>query len=369
MSILTNKPTTELEQINKALEKEGLSKLKIESEIDRIGEGAWHHAYLVNRNRDPYVLRLPKKMAYEKEVLFNYDDLMADYAGTKAYYKQANIAKKGICPDYFNFLVSEELTYMIESYAGKTVGLKEQTLEQSKRYGAELGEIFSAIEELESPLSGLGYLKWTEGNLAGEFDMEIQSFLLQETEEYQEELDSLLNSQYEFDKRRVRQIGKELIQRRSIEGERIVFTNQDTSPENIIFTKDRVHIIDPYPILYTGTSLAANFVFNYQTTFPTFYNTKRYGKQRYNLYTKQLREIANGFTSGYVQESIKKQESLHIEVFLKLVTMAHGYMKLEQESMNREQEIRYGNKKQVEARLDTLLRQLENYSLEYVKSS
>ncbi|WP_408009678.1 hypothetical protein ACJROX_05080 [Pseudalkalibacillus sp. A8] len=77
----------------------------------------------------------------------------------------------------------------------------------------------------------------------------------------------------------------------------------------------------------------------------------------------------DGFASGF-QESIKKQESLHIEVFLKLVTMAHTHMMLlEKESMNREQEIRYGTRKQVENRLYNLLHELEEFSLEHTKAA
>ncbi|MBN8208125.1 hypothetical protein JI666_05145 [Bacillus sp. NTK071] len=43
----------------------------------------------------------------------------------------------------------------------------------------------------------------------------------------------------------------------SVEREKLILTNQDTSPENIIFSKKGTKIIDPFPLLYTGTSLAA----------------------------------------------------------------------------------------------------------------
>ncbi|WP_221568101.1 hypothetical protein [Alkalihalobacillus sp. TS-13] len=370
MNILTNTVGTELEQINKALDMEGLPQLKTVSEITSLGEGAWHYAYLVNSSAEPLVLRLPKKIAYDKEVGFNYDELMSDYAGTHAYYQHANKAKEGICPKYFTFFVSEELTYTIESYVGTSVGLGVQTNDQSRRYGIELGEFFSAIEKLESPLSGLGYLKWSNGCLSGELDMDIHSFIPQETEEYSEELETLLESDYEFDKKRVRHLGDELIPKRSNEEERLIFTNQDTSPENMIFTQDRIHIIDPYPIIYTGPSLAANLVFNYQTTFPTFYNTKRYEKQRYNRHIEQLKKIADGFIEGYVQDSVEKRDSLQVEVFLKHVTMAYTHLQLlKKDTLNREQEIRYGLKSQIENRLEILIERLGKFPLEHKKAA
>ncbi len=130
------------------------------------------------------------------------------------------------------------------------------------------------------PYKGIGYLEiGADGELKGQLEMDLRAAIVEETKEYEEELDVLISSPYEFDKEKVMKTGKDLISIRSIEREKIVLTNQDTSPENIIFTENGAKIIDPYPILYTGTSLAANYVFNYQTLFPTFYNTRRYEKR------------------------------------------------------------------------------------------
>ncbi len=150
MKLLTTEAVTELELINHALIKEGLKQISDESEIKRLGEGAWHFAYLIDN--DQLVLRIPKKIAYDKPVVFNQKELTAEYAATKAFYQYANRAKKGICPEQFNYSVNEELTYTIESYMGESKGLSGQTTEESRRYGKELGAFFLALESLTCAL-------------------------------------------------------------------------------------------------------------------------------------------------------------------------------------------------------------------------
>ncbi|WLD94222.1 hypothetical protein [Alkalihalobacillus sp. AL-G] len=364
MNILTNQPTTEFELINNALSLLGLPTLKNESEFQRLGEGAWHHAYLVKIESEPVVIRLPKKVAYDKEVQFDAHALHAEYAGTQSYYKHANQAKKGICPQFFNYHVSEELTFTIESYVGSSLELGLQTNVASYRYGVELGEFFLAKEQIPSPVEGLGYLTWNCGKLIGQFDSDLQSFIAQETEEYEQELEELLASELQFDKKRVMQIGKELIPHRAITGEKPVFTNQDTSPENLIFREDGVNLIDPYPLIYTGVSLAANHVHNYKVLFPTFYNVPRYKKHEFHLFEENLLAIANGFIGGYTQGSIDNKQSLSVEVFLKLLTMTHGHYQLFQKDiLDGEELIRYGTKAQIKERLTVFLKMLENYAI------
>ncbi|RXY98426.1 hypothetical protein [Fictibacillus sp. S7] len=364
MKFLTTETLTELEIINNALKNEGLEEIPSESGIKKLGEGAWHFAYLIDKEQ--LVLRIPKKIAYDKKVVFNREEFIADYAATKAFYKQANRAKKGICPEHFEYFVNEELTYTIESYVGKSIGLGDQTTTQSKRYGTELGEFFLALENLDPPYKGLGYLKIGEkGEIKGELEIDLREFILEETKEYQDELDVLLSSPYEFNKKKVIKTAKDLISVRSIDREKIILTNQDTSPENIIFSKNGARIIDPYPLLYTGTSLAANYVFNYQTFFYTVHNTLRYRKSNYYLHIHQLRANAEGFIEGYTNGSKQKSKDLNVEVFLKLVTMAYThYQLLNKESLSREQIIRYGTKEQLKERLEIYLKELEKYPLD-----
>ncbi|MBX0356824.1 hypothetical protein [Halobacillus sp. Nhm2S1] len=361
MDFLTKQSVTEFEQINRALENEGVHRLVGESDIKRLGEGAWHYAYLVEG--DQLVLRIPKKFAYDQAVDFNRDQLTAEYGSTEAFYKIANQAEKGICPEYFRYFISEDLSYTVESYLGTTEGLERQTLQQSKQYGSEIGEFFRALEDIDPPFEGIGYLEvGGNGELKGGLDMDLSACIVEERGEYQGELDALLSSSYAFNKEKVTATGKELIPNRSIGREKRILTNQDTSPENLIFTRSGVKMIDPFPILYTGTSLAANHVFNYHTFFPTVYDTRRYAKGNYHHHVPLLRAHVDGFVDGYTQGSKQKQTDLHIEVFLKLVTMAHTHLELlQEETLTKEQIIRFGTKDQIEKRLRLYLIELENF--------
>ncbi|MBA2175958.1 hypothetical protein H0266_13755 [Halobacillus locisalis] len=344
------------EHIQRALDREGIT-----GTVQPLGEGAWHMAYLIEEKQ--LVLRIPKKIAYDKEVEFNPQELTAEYAATKAFYEHANRAKKGICPEYFDFYVSEELTYTIESYVGESIGLGHQTIEEAKQYGRELGECFRLLETLDPPFAGMGYVELDEkGQLKGPYEMNAEEFLVQETDEYLSELDTLLASSYSFDKEKVERTGRQLLAERSIKREKVVFTNQDTSPENILFSKNGAKMIDPFPLLATGTSLAANHVFNYTMLFPKFADTERFGKGDYHIHAAKLKANAEGFTESYTDGSEQKQKDLHIEVFIKLLTMAFEHHQLlEEKTLNREQIIRYGTKKQVEERLQGYLQDLESY--------
>ncbi|MYL49845.1 hypothetical protein GLV98_10120 [Halobacillus litoralis] len=361
MKFLTKQPATELEQINRALENEGLHPLSRENDIQRLGEGSWHFAYLIEGEQ--LVLRIPKKVAYDQEVAFNREQLTAEYGSTKAFYQTANQAKKGMCPEHFHYFIDEDLTYTLESYMGKTIGLEGQTEEQSNQYGRDIGEFFHALEEIDPLLEGIGYLEVGEnGELKGGLDMDLRTCIIEERGEYEEEFHALLSSDQPFNRDKVSAIGKELIPNRSIDREKRILTNQDTSPENLIFTKNGVTMIDPVPILYTGTSLAANHVFNYHSFFHTVHDTRRYGKGNYHLHTPLLRAHAGGFVKGYTQGSKQKHMDLHIEVFLKLVTMAHTHLELLQvESLTKEQIIRFGTKEQIEKRLQIYLNELEDF--------
>ncbi|MFI8684564.1 hypothetical protein [Rossellomorea sp. NPDC077527] len=361
MQFLTTTAQTEWELINKALKNSGLKEISSESEIIRLGEGAWHYAYLIEREQ--LVLRIPKRIAYEKEVVFNRNELTADYAGTKAFYQHANRTGKGMCPGFYEYHVSEELTYTIESYVGKSIGLAGQTPEQSNRYGRKVGEFFLALEDLESPIPGIGYITVGEqGNIKGLYEGELSAFIREETGEYREEWESLLESDYIFNKEKVRRTGEELFSSRSVDREKRVLTNQDTSPENMIFTESGVRMIDPFPIIYTGTSLAANYVFNYQTLFHALHNTKRHAKNHYHRLLRQLKASAEGFVEGYTNGSKQKWNDLNVEVYLKLVTMTHEHDQLlKQETLSKEQMIRYGTKEQIDERMNIFLKELERY--------
>src|SRR5687768_12249633 len=77
--------------IDFALQKSGLEPLKDTNQVQYLGEGAWHQAYLVQlRTGEAVVVRFPKAEAYGKKVEFDAFAYLAEYAGTKAYYEMAN---------------------------------------------------------------------------------------------------------------------------------------------------------------------------------------------------------------------------------------------------------------------------------------
>ena len=124
-------------------------------------------------------------------------------------------------------------------------------------------------------------------------------------------------------------------------------------------------MIDPYPLLSPGVSLAANHVFTYSFLFPMFYNTIRYQKGNYHHSIPQLRANATGFVKAYTAHSREKQMNLHIEVYLKLLTMTHEHAKLlSATTLRREQVIRYGTKAQIEERFIHFLKKLAQYPVE-----
>ncbi|WP_394218845.1 hypothetical protein [Halobacillus trueperi] len=202
MKFLTKQPATELEQINRALENEGLHPLSSENEIQRLGEGSWHFAYLVEGEQ--LVLRIPKKVAYDEEVAFNREQLTAEYGSTKAFYQAANKAKKGMCPEHFHYFIDEDLTYTLETYMGKTIGLEGQSEEQSNQFGRHIGEFFRALEEIDPNIEGIGYLEVKEnGELKGGLDMDLSACIIEERGEYEEEFQVLLSSDQPFNREKV----------------------------------------------------------------------------------------------------------------------------------------------------------------------
>ncbi|MCC5803629.1 hypothetical protein [Rossellomorea vietnamensis] len=60
--------------------------------------------------------------------------------------------------------------------------------------------------------------------------------------------------------------------------------------------------------------------------------------------------------------SKQKWNDLNVEVYLKLVTMTHEHDQLlKQESLSREQVIRYGTRKQIQERMKIFLKELEEF--------
>ena len=109
--------------------------------VENLGEGAWHRAWKVTSDKhDPVVLRIPKKIAYQKEVVYDESALKAEYGGTEIYYRCVNAVVAGAAPEMFINYVSEELTYTLESFAGNHVDLHQLNKDDAHKLGEVIGK-------------------------------------------------------------------------------------------------------------------------------------------------------------------------------------------------------------------------------------
>ncbi|MBY6037792.1 hypothetical protein KUV80_14060 [Fictibacillus nanhaiensis] len=352
------------ELIDFALQKSGLEALKDTTQVQYLGEGAWHQAYLIQlRTGEPVVVRFPKQEAYGRKIEFKEAACYAEYAGTKAYYELANRVKPGICPEFFQYHVEKDKTFTVESYAGKAIKLDTFTFMEAFQTGAELGEFFRYMHDAEHGLRGFGYLKWNGTNIEGEVQSSVSESMKEENEEYITDFKEFINKYDGTIHPEVMTRLEECMQDRTLDDSRVVLANQDTSPENVLLHADgRLSLIDPVPILYSGDSLAGNFLNNYHTLFPTFFNSPRYAKHQFDLHEERLKTIADGFIEGYCNGDSEKKIRVKQEEFIQLTSLtASQFTVIQSKELTSEQRIRYGEKKVIKNRIPELVRRIEAF--------
>lgn len=101
----------------------------------KLGNGAWHNAYLVNLTPPSLVVRLRKDIIYGRQAVFNRKTLHEDYAPVGLYYQQANVCHLGICPQIYHYHLQPNLTFTIETYLGETLKLANLDLATAFDYG------------------------------------------------------------------------------------------------------------------------------------------------------------------------------------------------------------------------------------------
>ncbi|WP_236636660.1 phosphotransferase [Exiguobacterium sp. SL-9] len=218
-----------------------------------LGEGAWHDAWKVSKDGHELVLRIPKEVAYGKPVVFDYDALMAEYAATKLYYQSVNRAVQGAAPNFFEFYVSAEFTYTLESFGGAPLSLHTMTKEQASQVGAQVGEIYRKTDQVRHDVEGLGYLMWTdEKKLHGSLNRDIHTLIREESTEHLADYKTLSAAYPEFKDDVVEQMLNAATALRNDQISVPSLVNQDASPENILLQENRVCLIDPYPIARHG---------------------------------------------------------------------------------------------------------------------
>ncbi|MDN7243905.1 hypothetical protein [Planococcus shenhongbingii] len=325
-----------------------------------LGEGAWHYAWKVQKDHIELVLRIPKDVAYGKPVPFEEEALNAEYAGTELYYQSVNKAVDGAAPMLFEFHVSSELTYTLESYGGKQIDLHAMTKEAAFQTGKEIGEIHRKTEEVQHGLNGFGYLAWTqEKGLQGTISGDASEFLKEESEEHIADYQALCAARPEYEDNRVSEAIQLAVALRKKPFTKPFLVNQDASPENILLNGNRVYLIDPYPSIYYPRAMAGNFMNLYETFFITLAGTERYQKHQFKECEENLKLIAKGFIEGYSAGNPQIASEVRGEQLLQLLETAYSHYQLLSEDLAEETRIRYGSKEEIENRLPQFSEELK----------
>lgn len=342
--------------LNKALQ----HSQSINSKVEVLGEGAWHQAWKLTSDRHkPFVLRIPKKIAYKKEVAFNESALKAEYGGTEIYYRSVNQVVSGAAPETFVYHVSKELTYTLESFAGNHVNLHVLNKDNAHQLGEEIGQLYHKVEQVNHGLEGFGYLAWDEEKgLHGQFSSDFKAFIEEECQEVMDDYHELSTKRPLFDNSDLKETINKISKTRLNVISHPVLTNQDASPENWLLDNGQIRLIDPLPILYFGEVMAGNFLNLYETLFVELSHTERYEKHRFHECKETLQSIANGFVQGYCAQSPELICILRGEQLLQVLDSAVNHVRMLEEGLTQEQIIRYGPKEDVEARLTVFYKKL-----------
>ena len=325
-----------------------------------LGEGAWHDAWKVLKSGRDLVLRIPKETVYGKRVSFNEEELQAEYAGTELYYRAVNQAMPGAAPEFFQFYVTESLSYTLESFVGQQIDLHKMTEAEAFQTGKTLGEIYRKTEEVPHSLDGFGYLYWSEeSGLRGSITGDVHRFLQEESEEHLEDYRALSESRAEFRDETVSDALKLATDIRKQRFTTPLLSNQDASPENILLNGTQLCLIDPFPSIYYPRGMAGNFMNLYETFFIALSETERYRKHRFSACAVNLKTIATGFMDGYRAGDQHIIAEVRGEQLLQLLETAFNHFHLLSEELPEQARIRYGDKQQIEDRLTLLALELK----------
>lgn len=335
--------------------REALEHAKLtESVIVDLGEGAWHRAWKLTSNQhEPLVLRIPKKIAYKKEITYDEHALKAEYGGTKIYYESVNEVSPGAAPSTFFYHISQDITYTMESFAGNHVDLHQLSTETAHKLGEEIGRLYRNLEHVDHGLKGFGYLAWNEEQgLHGQFTSDYRAFIEEECNEVLDDYVELSVGRPIFNKPGLKDALLRICETRLNRIGQPVLTNQDASPENWLLDHGKVRLIDPLPIVYFGEVMAANFLNLYETLFAELAHTERYRKHHFNECRETLQSIADGFVQGYCDNDLHLSRVLRGEQVLQVLDTAVRHLRMLESGITEEQVIRYGSREDMEQRLN-----------------
>lgn len=354
------------EKMELALQQSGLPAGRAVDNATFLGEGAHNNAYLLPLDDGRrMVLRLPKAVnAYDTVVEYDETELITDYAGTELYYRLANQVRPGICPEEFYFHVSPALSYTLETYVGEVPRVHDLTPELAYSIGRQRGEFMREMDKLDPGLEGYAFLKWDGARLVGQMQGDFRDNLRDEENDYRQDFENLQKADLSFDRRLVESKLNEIFANRTIDSETLSLTNRDTSPENTVVVNGRLHIIDPYPILYAGKVFAGNTLNNINTLYPLELAYPRYAKHQWHTCTANIFRLGEGFLDGYSQNDPDRRRAVRYEEYLMLHAIVTGHLDLLQNEgdLSTRQIRQSGDKDLLAKRLPHLLRRLETFS-------
>jgi hypothetical protein len=334
--------------------------------ISKIGEGAWHDVYKIERTgEEDLVLRIKKKTAYGEQQDFNQLELMTEYESSKAYYKQANQCSFKICPTYFDYYLEDKRVFTVESYMGK--GVKLETLRPSVAftYGEELGIFFKVMHRKTPDMKGTGSLFWNGTHLEGREQQKTDQAWKKDNDFYKSILEKMSAAQFDFQTPKVFDRISHLIENRRKNPQKIALVNQDITPENIIFNNNRVFIIDPYPKLDFDLKYAGYFVFCYKFLLPAYSSAPRYKHHSYDKKHHILIQIADGFISGYIGTGDEHSAKRLMEEYIlwTLLEAFEHYEVLSENEVSNKILQQMGDKETIYVRLKLCFKELESQCL------
>jgi len=344
--------------------KNAIKKLKIEDiemkGISKIGEGAWHSVYRIERIvEEDIVIRIKKKKAYGQLQEFKELDLKNEYESSKAYYELANECSANICPSFFKYILDESMVFTVETFMGE--GMRLQSLNDFEAYtlGKKLGIFFQAIHGVTPGIKGFGNLVWNGKHLEGSMQKDPAQIWQSDNDYYIDVMNKLIATDLEFDRDSIVERILTIIQKRRGNQQSISLVNQDVTPENIIFDSHNVSLIDPFPRLDFDLKYAGYFVFCYKFLLTAYSDAPRYQKNQYNELDDVLSKIADGFIYGYIDEKEYLYQRIMDEYILWTLLETYDHHEISnKENLSYKTMLQMGNKDIINQRLKLCLEQL-----------
>jgi len=349
-----------IEALNRTFTKMKFEYIK-EEQIIRIGEGAWHTVYKIERlDARDLVIRIKKNKAYGELQPIDEIELTTEYESTKAYYSHVNESNRDVCPTFYQYFIEDDIVFTVETFMGHGTDLLSLHKDEASSYGKQLGRIYHRIHNNKTSMEGFGELDWNGKTLRGSDFNNIDALWQEENNQILIALSTLIHDTYI----------SSLIENRRTQIQKIALVNQDVTPENLILTGYHIAIIDPFPKLDFDLKYAAYFVFCYKFLLPAFSNAPRYIKHAYEEKSSILNEIADGFISGYFSNVAgdaftTQTRRLMDEYRLWLLQEAYEHYEiLQQPHLYQKTTQQMGNREMITARLNLCLEELEKWCTE-----